>query len=159
MGEALRGNCPILANVTELRDARPRERLADLLTSVHFSGQRLPFRRLQALLALTTTGGLRCADVLSGPVADATAVEPLFRTSPQAIGTKGIATRRFFAFDAQIGADISSGVMTYSAKIAGDVRNVRLNGSVTDITRRFSARTLAAPSPSTRNCSRSYWLL
>jgi hypothetical protein len=60
-----------------LRDARPRERLADLLTSVHFSGQRLPFRRLQALLALTVTGGLRCADVMTGPVAEATPVERL----------------------------------------------------------------------------------
>jgi hypothetical protein len=85
-----RGRCPILANVTALREARPRERLADLMTSVHFSGQRLPFRRLQALLALTVSGGLRCTDVLSGPVADATALELLryryyeavFRTDP-----------------------------------------------------------------------------
>ena len=82
--------CPILANVIGLRDALPQERLADLLTSVHFSGQRLPFRRLQALLALTVTGGLRCADVQSGPVSVATAQERLryryyeavFRTDP-----------------------------------------------------------------------------
>ena len=85
-----RATCPILANVTGLRDALPQKRLADLLTSVHFSGQRLPFRRLQALLALTVTGGLRCTDVQSGPVSVATAQERLcyryyeavFRTDP-----------------------------------------------------------------------------
>src|SRR6202030_1427297 len=31
----------------------------------HFSGQRLPFRRLQAVLAMATTGGLSCSDVQS----------------------------------------------------------------------------------------------
>ncbi len=72
-----RSVCPILANVKALRNARPCERLADLLTSVHFSGQHLPFRRLQALLALTVTGGLRCVNVQSGPVAVATAQERL----------------------------------------------------------------------------------
>jgi hypothetical protein len=85
-----RAGCPILANVTDLRNPLPRERLADLLTSVHFSGQRLPFRRLQALLALTVTGGLCCTDVQSGPLSVATAQERLryrfyeavFRTNP-----------------------------------------------------------------------------
>jgi hypothetical protein len=85
-----RAVCPILANVTALREDLPQQRLADLLTSVHFSGQRLPFRRLQALLALTVTGGLRCADVQSGPIAVATAqdrlryryYEAVFRTDP-----------------------------------------------------------------------------
>jgi hypothetical protein len=45
-----------------------RSHISDLLTAVHFSGQRLPFRRLQALLALAATGGLTCHDVLAGPL-------------------------------------------------------------------------------------------
>jgi hypothetical protein len=63
-----RGHCPILANATSLRQPGPRQHLADLLTAVHFSGQRLPFRRFQAVLALATTGGLSCRDVLTGPL-------------------------------------------------------------------------------------------
>jgi hypothetical protein len=55
--------CPILGNVLSLRQPKAQESLADLLTALHFSGQRLPFRRLQALLALATTGGLHCPDV------------------------------------------------------------------------------------------------
>ncbi len=55
--------CPILNNVLSLRQPKAQKALADLLTALHFSGQRLPFRRLQGLLALTTTGGLHCPDV------------------------------------------------------------------------------------------------
>lgn len=54
--------CPILENVKSLRKPTTQTSLGDLLTALHFSGQRLPFRRLQALLALATTGGLRCTD-------------------------------------------------------------------------------------------------
>ncbi len=63
-----RAHCPILANATSLRETGPRQHLADLLTAVHFSGQRLPFRRLQAVLALAATGGLSCRDILRGPL-------------------------------------------------------------------------------------------
>jgi hypothetical protein len=56
-------NCPILANAVSLQNSDARDRLADLMTAVHFSGQRLPFRRLQALAALACTGGLKCHQV------------------------------------------------------------------------------------------------
>jgi hypothetical protein len=56
-------HCPILANVQDLRSSVTQERVADVLAYAHFSGQRLPFRRLQAVLAMTTTGGLSCSDV------------------------------------------------------------------------------------------------
>jgi hypothetical protein len=56
-------SCPILANVVDLRTESVRERISDVLAWSHFSGQRLPFRRLQAVLALATTGGLRCENV------------------------------------------------------------------------------------------------
>ncbi|MEQ9075568.1 MAG: hypothetical protein RLP09_17055 [Sandaracinaceae bacterium] len=55
-----RETCPILANVTDLRAEKPRAMLCDALASVHFSGQRLPLRRLQAVVALACTGGLSC---------------------------------------------------------------------------------------------------
>jgi hypothetical protein len=62
------GRCPIQANAASLRQAQTRNHISDLLTAVHFAGQRLPFRRLQALLALAATGGLTCHDVVSGPL-------------------------------------------------------------------------------------------
>jgi hypothetical protein len=62
------GRCPIQANAVSLREAQTRSHISDLLTAVHFAGQRLPFRRLQALLALAATGGLTCHDVLAGPL-------------------------------------------------------------------------------------------
>jgi hypothetical protein len=46
-----------------LRGAEAQAGLADLLTVVHFGGERLPFRRVQAVLSLACTGGLRCEDV------------------------------------------------------------------------------------------------
>ena len=58
-----RERCPILANAIDLRDAHVQTRIADILASAHFSGQRLPFRRLQAVLAIACTGGLHCLDV------------------------------------------------------------------------------------------------
>jgi hypothetical protein len=66
-----RARCPILANVQDLRDPLTEERIADVLAYSHFSGQRLPFRRLQAVLALATTGGLLCFDVQSPAIAEA----------------------------------------------------------------------------------------
>jgi hypothetical protein len=72
-----RARCPILANVEDLRSAVARERVADVLAFAHFSGQRLPFRRLQAVLAMTTTGGLRCSDVQSSVLADGPVLELL----------------------------------------------------------------------------------
>lgn len=76
-GCAQRAQCPILANVTALREPAPRAWLADLLANAHFSGQRLPFRRLQALLALSCTGGLHCGEVRSGAFADLGALRAL----------------------------------------------------------------------------------
>jgi hypothetical protein len=84
-----RAVCPIIANITSLREQHTREYLADMLTAVHFSGQRLPFRRLQAVLALAVTGGLSCQDVVLGPLQPASAYldrlryrfyEAIFRT-------------------------------------------------------------------------------
>lgn len=60
------GRCPIQANAVSLRDQKTCTHVSDLLTAVHFAGQRLPFRRLQALLALAVTGGLSCRDVVAG---------------------------------------------------------------------------------------------
>jgi hypothetical protein len=62
------GRCPIQANAVSLREAQTRNHISDLLTAVHFAGQRLSFRRLQALLALAATGGLSCQDVVAGPL-------------------------------------------------------------------------------------------
>lgn len=61
-----RVECPMLANVADLRKPRVQEGIANVLAWSHFSGQRLPFRRLQAVLALATTGGLRCNDLQVG---------------------------------------------------------------------------------------------
>jgi len=72
-----RSRCPILANVQDLRLAVAQERVADVLAYAHFSGQRLPFRRLQAVLAMTTTGGLSCSDVQSPSLADGPVLELL----------------------------------------------------------------------------------
>jgi hypothetical protein len=66
--------CPILANAQDLRFPIGQQRIADVLAYAHFSGQRLPFRRLQAVLALATTGGLRCADVQSSAITAAPAL-------------------------------------------------------------------------------------
>ena len=68
--------CPILANVQDLRSSVAQTRVADALAYAHFSGQRLPFRRLQAVIAMTTTGGLSCGDVQS-VLADEPALELL----------------------------------------------------------------------------------
>ena len=62
--------CPILANVQDLRLLVTRERIADVLAYSHFSGQRLTFRRMQAVLAMATTGGLRCSDVQSAELTE-----------------------------------------------------------------------------------------
>ncbi|MFY3743296.1 hypothetical protein ACOQFB_05265 [Anaeromyxobacter sp. Red801] len=69
--------CPILANVKELRTPGPQGWLADLLVNAHFAGQRLPFRRLQALLALSCTGGLHCDRVRDGSFAGPGALRAL----------------------------------------------------------------------------------
>jgi len=61
-----RESCPILANVSSLRDGGAVGRLTDVLALAHFSGQRLPFRRLQGILAFIVTGALDCKDVLAG---------------------------------------------------------------------------------------------
>jgi len=66
-----RERCPILANVRDLRSGHTQAHIADVLAYSHFSGQRLPFRRLQAVLALATTGGLLCAQVQSPAIAEA----------------------------------------------------------------------------------------
>lgn len=59
-----RERCPILANIRSLRSPAAGERIADVVTMAHFSGQRLPFRRLQGVLAFTVTGGLGCSAVI-----------------------------------------------------------------------------------------------
>jgi hypothetical protein len=61
-----RDNCPIMANASSLRDERVVQHLTDVLALAHFAGQRLPFRRLQGILAFTITGALGCKDVLTG---------------------------------------------------------------------------------------------
>lgn len=58
-----RERCPILANIRDLREERAQTRLSDLLSVVHYSGQRLPFRRLQGVLATVATGGVDCNEV------------------------------------------------------------------------------------------------
>jgi hypothetical protein len=73
-----RARCPILANVQDLRSTLAQKRATDVLAYAHFSGQRLPFRRLQAVLAMMTTGGLNCADVQSSALAD----EPMLKLLP-----------------------------------------------------------------------------
>jgi hypothetical protein len=72
-----RERCPILANVQDLRLPVAQERVADVLAYAHFSGQRLPFRRLQAVLAVTTTGGMSCSDVQAPALADESVLEML----------------------------------------------------------------------------------
>jgi len=58
--------CPILANAQALRCSGVQNNVSEVLQSAHFSGQRLPFRRLQAVLALSVTGGLKCRDLQAG---------------------------------------------------------------------------------------------
>ena len=72
-----RVHCPILANVQDLRSGVAKARVSDVLAYAHFSGQRLPFRRLQAVLAMTTTGGLGCSDVQSQALAGTPVIELL----------------------------------------------------------------------------------
>lgn len=71
-----RGRCPILANAMDLRAEATVARVEDVLASAHYAGQRLPFRRLQGVLAMTVTGGLACADVVTGALSDPS-VNPL----------------------------------------------------------------------------------
>jgi hypothetical protein len=73
-----RASCPVLANVQDLRSFLAQKRAADVLAYAHFSGQRLPFRRLQAVVAMMTTGGLSCTDVQSPALAD----EPILKLLP-----------------------------------------------------------------------------
>lgn len=61
-------NCPILANATDMRRPQVQQVVSDVLAWSHFSGQRLPFRRLQAVVAIAITGGLVCQDLLTGAV-------------------------------------------------------------------------------------------
>jgi hypothetical protein len=60
---AARERCAIIANAAALRRDDSQRWLVDVMTNAHLAGQRLPFRRLQALLALACTGGLRCDEV------------------------------------------------------------------------------------------------
>jgi hypothetical protein len=64
-----RARCPILGNAMSLRARVVRDNIASVLASAHFAGQRLPFRRLQAVLAVAVTAGLKCRDVQAGPLA------------------------------------------------------------------------------------------
>lgn len=61
-----RAGCPILANAGSLRGKNAVTRVTDTLTMAHFAGQRLPFRRLQGVLAFIMTGGLGCDAILAG---------------------------------------------------------------------------------------------
>jgi len=58
-----RTSCPILANIQSVREQPVAQAMTDVLTFAHYAGQRLPFRRLQAVLAFTLTGGLHCRDI------------------------------------------------------------------------------------------------
>jgi hypothetical protein len=64
-----RARCPILANAVSLRAQVVHSNIAKVLASAHFAGQRLPFRRLQAVLAMAVTAGIKCRDVQEGPFA------------------------------------------------------------------------------------------
>jgi hypothetical protein len=66
-----RPRCPILANATSLRAPVTQSNISDVLASAHFAGQRLPFRRLQAVLAMAVTAGLKCRDVQARAIARA----------------------------------------------------------------------------------------
>jgi hypothetical protein len=66
-----RGRCPILTNAASLRSPAVQAKISDVLASAHFAGQRLPFRRLQAVLAMAVTAGLKCRDVQVGAIARA----------------------------------------------------------------------------------------
>jgi hypothetical protein len=61
-----RHECAILANARDLRDRATMSRVTDVVAMAHFSGQRLPFRRLQGMLAFALTGGLTCDLVRAG---------------------------------------------------------------------------------------------
>ena len=61
-----RETCPILANASSLRGEATVRYITDILAFAHFAGQRLPFRRLQGVLAFSLTGALGCSDILSG---------------------------------------------------------------------------------------------
>ncbi len=69
--------CPILANAQALRCSAVQNSISEVLQSAHFSGQRLPFRRLQAVLALSVTGGLKCRDLRAGGALVANQANPL----------------------------------------------------------------------------------
>lgn len=58
-----RDSCPILANAQDLRASDRVDGVADVLMWLHLAGQRLPFRRLQGILAFAFTGGLGCGAV------------------------------------------------------------------------------------------------
>ena len=66
-GCKVRASCPILANIQSVREQPVARAMTDVLTFAHYAGQRLPFRRLQAVLAFTLTGGLRCRDIAGRP--------------------------------------------------------------------------------------------
>lgn len=69
--------CPIRENAVDLRITSVQEKVADVLAWSHFSGQRLPFRRLQAVLALAITGGLCCRDLQGDSPAPSPAIDLL----------------------------------------------------------------------------------
>src|SRR5262249_25627990 len=65
--EAVRKARPVpFSLATSFREERIVHQVTDMLAFAHFAGQRLPFRRLQGVLAFAITGGLACNDILNG---------------------------------------------------------------------------------------------
>ena len=67
--------CPILANASDLRDERKRHNVVRLASWLELTGQRLPVRRLQGILAYMLTGGTSCRHVLDTPLNQETSLK------------------------------------------------------------------------------------
>ncbi len=75
--------CPILHNATDLRNESNRKSVVRLISWLALTGQRLPVRRLQGLLAYILTGGSSCLEVLNTTtVHDAKLVEHRYWNAP-----------------------------------------------------------------------------
>jgi hypothetical protein len=69
------GVCPILSNATALREIENRTGLVRALSWLEISGQRLPVRRLQGILAYVLTGGTTCESVLGAAANEEAALQ------------------------------------------------------------------------------------
>ncbi len=77
--------CPMLANARSVRVPEVALRVTEVLTMAHYAGQRLPFRRLQGVLAWCVTGGHSCTEIIAAaePALDDRYYSLLFATRPR----------------------------------------------------------------------------